>query len=104
MGSSFVLLPPKAVEERALEAADAVMGLLSAAQDAAAMHALLTICWQTGHGCELRIVGTHSTQERLVVGPYTFEGDWSDIARRIIAWADALSHREANKPLPEPPS
>lgn len=71
--------------------------------DAEAMRALWTICWQTGQGCYLRIMGTHDNWERVVVGEYTFEGSWSEIAPRIIEWAEMLSHREANAPVPAPP-
>ncbi len=77
---------------------------LSRDPEAEAMNALWMICWQTGHGCELRIVGSHLNSERVTVGPHTFEGNWSDIAPRLVAWAELLSHRKPNQPLPEPPA
>lgn len=75
----------------------------SGGPDAEAMRALWTICWQTGQGCELRMMGAHDNWERVVVGEHVFEGNWSVIAPRIIEWAELLSHRVANAPLPEPP-
>lgn len=73
--------------------------------DAAAMRAIWTICWQTGQGARFHIAGTHMNYDVVEVGGHRFEGQWyADIAPRLIAWAELLSHREANAPLPEPPA
>lgn len=65
--------------------------------------ALLMAMWDVAYHfgpVRLRVAGTHVNYDVIEAGVHEFVGQNGE--DRLIAWADALRHREANAPLPEP--
>lgn len=68
------------------------------------LDALWQIAWHTAQRVTLRIGGTHVNYSIVEAkgGKYEFLTDQQSEVDRLMAWADALRHRQADAPLPEP--